>query len=70
MKTGMILKSADISTTDDEMTLINQYTRRELTKDEVYVFSLVLCDNDIDRDFERFTVESLFFFFFLFVCMT
>ena len=60
MKTGMILKSADISTTDEDMALINQYTRRELSKDEVYIFSLVLCDNDIDRDFERFTVESLF----------
>lgn len=60
MKTGLILKSADTFTNDDEMALINQYTRRQLSKDEVYVFSLVLCDNDIDRDFERFTVESLF----------
>lgn len=60
MKTGLILKSAETLTTDDEMALINQYTRRQLSKDEVYVFSLILCDNDIDRDFERFTVESLF----------
>ncbi|WP_440447987.1 hypothetical protein [Ruminococcus sp.] len=46
--------------TDDEMALINAYSRRTLTKDEVYVFGVVLCDNDIDRDNERFTVESLF----------
>lgn len=46
--------------TDEEMKLINAYSRRKLTKDEVYVFSVVLCDNDIDRDNERFTVESLF----------
>ena len=46
--------------TDDELKLINAYTRRELKADEVYVFSVVLCDNDVDRDNERFTVESLF----------
>lgn len=43
-----------------ELELINSYTRRDLSADEVYVFSVVLCDNDIDRDNERFTVESLF----------
>lgn len=46
--------------TNKDMELINQYTRRELSKDEVYVFSFILCDNDIDKDFECFTVESLF----------
>ena len=45
---------------DSDMVLINGYTRRVLEKNEVYVFSVVLCDNDIDRDGERFTVESLF----------
>ncbi|MBR3987857.1 MAG: hypothetical protein IKK10_00955 [Clostridia bacterium] len=46
--------------TDEELELINKYTRREFKAEEVYVFSLTLCDNDIDRDFERFTVEALF----------
>lgn len=46
--------------TNKDMELINQYTRRELSKDEVYVFSFILCDNDVDKDFECFTVESLF----------
>lgn len=41
----------DIS--DSDMALINSYTRRVLEKDEVYVFSVILCDNDIDRDGER-----------------
>lgn len=45
---------------EEELALINKYTRRNLLADEVYVFSVVLCDNDIDRDGERFTVESLF----------
>lgn len=58
MKTGLVVKSATVAT-DSDMALINQYTRRTLLSDEVYVFSVVLCDNDVDRDFERFTYESL-----------
>ena len=46
--------------TAEELELINAYTRKPLKADEVYVFSVVLCDNDVDRDGERFTVESLF----------
>ncbi|MBP3309217.1 MAG: hypothetical protein J6L05_00170 [Ruminococcus sp.] len=38
---------------------INQFTRRVLTEDELYVFSVILCDNDIDRDCERFSDEAL-----------
>ena len=60
MKTGQVIKSITNEISDEEMALVNQYARRPLTKDEVYIFSVVLCDNDIDRDFERFTVESLF----------
>ena len=48
------------SATAEELELINTYSRRTLTADEVYVFTVVLCDNDVDRDGERFTVESLF----------
>lgn len=55
---GAILKSVKL--TDDELKKINQYTRREFKSDEVYTFSIVLCDNDMDRDYERFTVEALF----------
>ena len=43
----------------DELSKINKYTRREFSADEVYAFSVVLCDNEVDRDFERFTDESL-----------
>ena len=38
---------------------INSFTRRELTKDEVFTFSVILCDNEVDRDCECFTTESL-----------
>lgn len=38
---------------------INKFTRRELSLDEVYIFSVVLCDNEIDRDCERFSDKAL-----------
>lgn len=60
MRSGEIIKTANKSVTPQDLELINKYTRRPFTEDEVYVFSAVLCDNDVDRDFERFTVESLF----------
>ena len=41
------------------MSKINRFTRRELGEDEVYCFSVILCDNDIDRDGEKFTVAAL-----------
>ena len=43
----------------DDLALINQLARRELTADEVYTFAVRLCDNDIDRDFERVDDEAL-----------
>lgn len=44
----------------EDLALINNYTRREMSGDELYIFSLVLCDNEIDRDFERFSVPALY----------
>ncbi len=44
---------------EGELALINQLSRKELSADEVYVFSVVLCDNEIDRDLERFSIEAL-----------
>lgn len=44
---------------DGELELISGFARKKLGKDEIYTFSLVLCDNEIDRDGEKFTVQSL-----------
>ncbi len=44
---------------EDELELINRHTIKPLTADEVFCFTLTLCDNEIDRDFERFSVASL-----------
>ncbi len=38
---------------------INKFTRRPLKEEEVYTFSVILCDNDIDRDYECFSDEAL-----------
>ena len=37
--------------TPQELELINNYTVKPLSADEVYTFGIVLCDNEIDRDF-------------------
>lgn len=42
-----------------DMEKINRYTRRELTPADVYTFSLVLCDNETDRQYERFSIDAL-----------
>lgn len=42
-----------------ELELINSYARRAMSEDEVYAFSVVLCDNETDRDFERFSDSAL-----------
>lgn len=57
MKQGKIIKSA-VPTADD-LVKINTYTRREMTMADLYTFSVVLCDNDIDRDYERFADSAL-----------
>ena len=38
---------------------LNQFTRRVHQEDEVFLFDVHLCDNEIDRDGERFSLEAL-----------
>jgi hypothetical protein len=44
---------------EGELELIARFARRPLTAEEVYVFPVVLCDNEVDRDGDRFTAEAL-----------
>ncbi|HCA04684.1 MAG TPA: hypothetical protein DEO32_02170 [Ruminococcaceae bacterium] len=67
MKHNRIEKSAELLNTqnaagvsEEELALINTFTRKPLSAQEVYTFNVTLCDNDVDRDGERFPVESLF----------
>lgn len=51
--------SSTTGITDEELSAINAFSRKKLTREEVYVFSITLCDNEIDRDFERFLPSAL-----------
>ena len=42
-----------------DLELIGALARRPLSREEVYTFSVRLCDNEIDRDFERFAPRTL-----------
>ncbi len=56
--------------TAEDLEQINRYTVKELSADEVYCFNVILCDNDIDRDGERFSDEALIQLAELFVGVT
>lgn len=45
--------------TPEDMSLINSFSLKALKPEEVFCFSVILCDNDIDRDFERFDEKAL-----------
>ena len=42
-----------------QLETINAQAKGALTAEQVYVFSLRLCDDQVDRDFERFDTEAL-----------
>ena len=42
-----------------QLEAINAQAKAKLTQEQVYVFSLRLCDDKPDRDFERFDTEAL-----------
>ncbi len=44
---------------EKELELINTHTTVPLSEDQVFRFTVTLCDNEVDRDFERFTDEAL-----------
>ena len=42
-----------------QLEAINAQAKAKLTQEQVYVFSLRLCDDQVDRDFERFDTAAL-----------
>lgn len=61
-KMNEVLKAAHIeksSADNAALALINQNSMKELTADDVFTFKIVVCGNEIDRDFEVFPLESL-----------
>ena len=51
------VKGLDI--TDSELEKINALSIKELSADEVFIFKVAMCDNEIDRDFEYFPADTL-----------
>ncbi len=45
--------------TASQLEAINAQAKAKLTQDQVYVFSLRLCDDQLDRDMERFDTAAL-----------
>lgn len=59
---GMIEKAASLSPheiTEADLKAINKHTLEPLTADQVFTFKTVLCDNEVDRVYERFTLKAL-----------
>ena len=44
---------------ENDLSLINQLAKTSLSQEQVYTFTVRLCDNEIDRDFERFEPGAL-----------
>ena len=47
------------SVSREDMILINRLSKTELKPDQVYTFAIRLCDNEVDRDWERFDSRAL-----------
>ena len=46
-------------TKEEDLEEINRFAKTPLTAEEVYTFTMRLCDNEVDRDFERFDEAAL-----------
>ena len=59
---GMIEKAAHLEpqeVTEAELRAINKLALVPLTADQVFTFKAVLCDNELDRSYERFNLKAL-----------
>lgn len=58
-----VRKGTEVSVTGaptaEQLEKINAIAKTALTQEQVYVFSIRLCDDQVDRDFERFDTEAL-----------
>ena len=59
---GMIEKAASLAAhdvTEGDLKAINKYALTPLKAEEVFTFRAVLCDNELDRQYERFNLKGL-----------
>lgn len=59
IKKDYVSDALSSSVTQGDLEKINKLARKEQTADSVYVFNVVLCDNEVDRDFEQFSINTL-----------
>ena len=59
MKLCKSAKVEPLTLSEEDLALINAHTLRELSADDVFVFKILMCDNEVDRDIERFSVDAL-----------
>jgi hypothetical protein len=45
--------------TEAELKAINKFTLEPLAAEDVFTFSAILCDNELDRHYERFSLKAL-----------
>lgn len=57
LKGARVMRAAALD--EDELALINRWTLEPLSAEGVFTFRLVACDDQVDRDYERFTPETL-----------
>jgi len=57
LKSLLSVKSGTDVNTDIQ--IINQYAQKELRPEDVFMFSVILCGNEIDRDYDQFTNPCL-----------
>lgn len=58
IRKGTQVASSGVAT-EAQMEAINAQAKAKLTAEQVYVFSLRLCDDQVDRDMERFDTAAL-----------
>lgn len=58
-KSGSVTAGGNFSPDEASLEKINRFTRRDFSAEELYVFPVVLCDNEVDRDGERFSAAAL-----------
>lgn len=54
-KPALVIKA--VAPEAEDLRLINQQAKVELTAEDVYTFAVRLCDNEVDRDMERLPPE-------------
>jgi hypothetical protein len=70
---GVIQKAASLGAqeiTEAELKAINKHTLEPLKAEDVFTFKAILCDNELDRTHEKFTLKALQDFQKLFVGKT